>query len=57
MPVPLIAPLVGTTLSLLLDVIRASIAAKEMNQQQFEAVKKRIDKEFGEFFDLDWDEL
>jgi len=55
MPVPLIAPLVGTALQLFLSLSRAAIAAKEMNQQQFDEIKKIINKEFSEI--PEWDEL
>ncbi len=55
MSTPLIAPLIGTALELTLSLIRAAQAAKEMNRQQFEEIKKRIDKEFNEI--PEWDEL
>lgn len=51
----LIAPLIGTSLELFLGLMRIAREAKELNQQQFEEIKKKIDKEFDEF--PEWDEL
>ncbi len=57
MPVPMIAPLVGTSLQLFLGIVRMAIEAKELDRKEWDEYKKQIDKEFREDEFPTYDEL
>ena len=55
MPIPAIAPLIPVAGKLLLELIAAARAAKEIDEQKYDAVKEIMDKEFAEI--PEWKDL
>ena len=47
MPTP-ITPIIYTTVTLLIDLIKIGKEAKELNEREFDNIKARIDSEFNE---------
>ncbi len=48
MTTPLIAPLIGTSLQLTLELLRIARETKELSQKQWDEFKAIMDKEFSE---------